>query len=243
MDHLVLLTWGLVPEKGYPYRGPGSTTNIPTFRDGAFRSEHAAWISPIDNWGWAWPTFAPGTDLSAALGAGMIGKELREHLNHDLTRQLLLHFECEQAPNPNNRVTIDERYKDPIGNYRPVVHYDADDYMRKSFKAAVEVSNQIYKQAGIEDKTEYSQANDPDYVVYEGVGYNFWGAGHIVGTHRMGTSADESVVDENGKSWDHQNLYLIGCGNMPTLGTSNPTLTMSALTYKTAEAILQHLEQ
>ncbi len=55
MDHLVFLTWGLLPEKVYPYRGPGCTTYIPTFRDGAFRKDFAAWISPIDNWGCAIP--------------------------------------------------------------------------------------------------------------------------------------------------------------------------------------------
>ena len=87
----------------------------------------------------------------------------------------------------------------------------------------------------------YLAKNEAGHVEYEGEIYNFWGAGHIVGTHRMGTDPKESVCDENGKTWDHDNLYLVGCGNMPTLGTSNPTLTMTALAFKTAEAILQKL--
>jgi choline dehydrogenase-like flavoprotein len=45
------------------------------------------------------------------------------------------------------------------------------------------------------------------------------------------------------RTWDHPNLFLAGCGNMPTLGTSNPTLTMAALTFKAAEAMLNQLEQ
>jgi len=242
MDHLVMLTWGLLPEKAYPYRGPGSTTNIPTFRDGEFRKEHAAWISPIDNWGWSWPVFSPGSDVSSAVSSGMFGKKLREHLNDVLPRQLLLHFECEQTPDPNNRVTIDPQYKDQLDNYRPVIHYDASEYMKKSFEAAKKVSDQIFAANGVEDYTAYSVANDPDYVTYKGQGYNFWGAGHIVGTHRMGTAKENSVVDKNQRTWDHENLYLVGCGNMPTLGTSNPTLTMTALSFKAAEAILKQLE-
>lgn len=242
MDHLVMLTWGLLPEKAYPYRGPGSTTNIPTFRDGEFRKEHAAWISPIDNWGWSWPVFSPGSDVSSAVGGGMFGKKLREHLNDVLPRQLLLHFECEQTPDPNNRVTIDPQYKDQLDNYRPVIHYDASEYMKKSFEAAKKVSDQIFAANGVEDYTAYSVTNDPDYVTYKGQGYNFWGAGHIVGTHRMGSSKEDSVVDKNQRTWDHENLYLVGCGNMPTLGTSNPTLTMTALSFKAAEAILKQLE-
>ncbi|MEP1778026.1 GMC family oxidoreductase [Reichenbachiella sp.] len=243
MDHLCLLTWGLLPEKTYPFRGPGSTTNIPTLRDGEFRKEHAACIIPLDNWGWGWPVFSPGSDVASAVSGGMFGKELRDHINGIVTRQLLLHFECEQAPEPSNRVTIDPEYLDPIGNYRPVIHYDASDYMKKAFEASKKVSDQIFADAGVEDHTAYSADLDPDYVEYNGKGYNFWGAGHIVGTHRMGNSKENSVVDSDSKTWDHDNLYLVGCGNMPTLGTSNPTLTMSALAFKTAEAILKRLKK
>lgn len=243
MDHLCLLTWGLLPEKGYPYRGPGSTTNMSSFRDGTFRKEHAAWICPIDNWGWAWPVFSPGSDLATALSKNMFGQELRAMLADSIPRQLLLHYECEQAPEPNNRVTIDPNYRDAIGNYRPVIHYDASDYMKKAFKAAKELNNQMFEAAGIQDFTTYSPTMSQDYVGYEGQGYNFWGAGHIVGTHRMGKTKKDSVVNKDCRTWDHENLYLVGCGNMPTLGTSNPTLTTTALTFKAAEAILKQLEK
>jgi choline dehydrogenase-like flavoprotein len=242
MDHLCLLTWGLFPEKVYPFRGPGSTTNIATFRDGEFRKDHAAWIVPIDNWGWGWPEFSPGTDVTVAVKEGVFGKKLRERLNNDLTRQVLLHFECEQNPDPNNRVTIDPKYKDQLDNYRPVIHYDASEYMLKAFEAAKNVSDQIFKAKGIKDKTEYKKT-EPDNVVYKGVSYTFRGAGHIVGTHRMGDKKENSVVDKDLRTWDHGNLFLAGSGNMPTLGTSNPTLTLAALSFKASEAILKQLEK
>lgn len=241
MDHLVMLTWGLTAEKVYPYRGPGCTTYIPTFRDGAFRKDFAAWISPVDNWGWSWPTFAPGTDVTNAVNEGMFGKELRAHLADVVPRQALLHFECEQEPLATNRVTIDPAFKDQLGNYRPVIHYDASPYMRKSFEAAKMVSDQIFAKNEIEDRTVYNP-EEPDYVTWKGRGYTFRGAGHVVGTHRMGTSPQDSVVDQNGRAWDHTNLYLVGAGNMPTLGTSNPTLTLVAMTFMSAQAILQQLE-
>src|SRR5476651_411223 len=242
MDHMVLLTWGLTKEKIYPYRGPGSTTNIPTFRDGPFRSEHAAWISPFDNWGWSWPVFSPGSDVSSALSAGLFGPKLRRHLNQTLTRQFLLHFECEQSPDPNNRVTIDHAYLDPLGNYKPIIHYNATEYMLKSMEAGKIVSDQIFAANGIEDHTVYDPINDAGYVTYKGQGYTYRGAGHIVGTHRMGFNKNDSVVNHEQRTWDHPNLFLAGCGNMPTLGTSNPSLTMTALTFKAAEAILKQLE-
>ncbi len=241
MDHLVMLMWGLFPEKVYPYRGPGCTTYLPTFRDGEFRKDFAAWISPLDNWGWSWPTFAPGSDVSNGLAAGKFGKALRDSLADTVTRQALLHFECEQAPDPNNRITVSPQYTDLLGNYRPVIQYDASDYMRKSFEAAKKVGDQIFAANGIEDFTDYNPS-DADYVTWKNRGYTFWGAGHIVGTHRMGSSPADSVVKPTQQTWDHDNLYLVGCGNMPTLGTSNPTLTMTALTFMAAEAILKQLE-
>jgi len=115
--------------------------------------------------------------------------------------------------------------------------------MKKAFATAKKINDQLFAAAGIQDFTFYSLSLNPDYVGYKEQGYNFWGAGHIVGTHRMGSSKKDSVVDKDCRTWDHDNLYLVGCGNMPTLGTSNPTLTTTALTFKAAEAILKHLER
>jgi len=242
MDHLVMLTWGLFDdEKVYSYRGPGCTTYIPTFRDGEFRSEFSAWISPLDNWGWSWPTFAPGTDVSDAIGQGLFGRDLRHRIGDVVPRQALLHFEVEQLPQASNRVTIDPRYVDALGNPRPVIHYDVSDYERKAFAAAKCASDQILCKARITDHTLY-KPTDANHVTWKGRGYTFWGAGHIVGTHRMGSDARTSVVKPTQQSWDHPNLYLVGCGSMPTVGTSNPTLTMTALSFMAAQDILCKLD-
>jgi choline dehydrogenase-like flavoprotein len=162
------------------------------------------------------------------------------YIGDRVTRQALLHFECEQLPEPDNRITINPKYTDILGNPRPVIYYDASPYMRKSFAAARKVADQIFAANHIEDYTDYSPAG-PDYVTWQGKGYMFEGAGHIVGTHRMGDDPKTSVVKPSQQCWDHPNLYLVGCGNMPTLGTSNPTLTMTALTFMAAESILKQL--
>jgi choline dehydrogenase-like flavoprotein len=115
--------------------------------------------------------------------------------------------------------------------------------MLKAFEAATAFTTQLFDQTNVEDFTNYNVNFDPDFVTYKGKGYVFQGAGHIVGTHRMGTTKEDSVVNEDMRTWDHDNLFLVGCGNMPTLGTSNPTLTMAALTFKATEAILKQLEK
>jgi choline dehydrogenase-like flavoprotein len=114
--------------------------------------------------------------------------------------------------------------------------------VKEAFKIAKSVSDDIFSANGIKDHTEYS-ADEADYWEYKDKGYTSRGAGHIVGTHRMGNAPEDSVVDPDMRTWDHQNLFLAGSGNMPTLGTSNPTLTLTALAFKAAEAILKQLER
>jgi choline dehydrogenase-like flavoprotein len=241
MDHAVFFAWGLMPEKVYSFRGPGSTSNIPTFRDGPFRKDFSAFILPIDNWGWGWPTNAPGSDVADAVTQkNLFGPALREHLGETVTRQMFMHYECEQLPLSTNRVTIDEAWKDALGNYRPIITYDVDDYTRRAFEVATGFTAQMFAHGGIENFTEYGPT-DPDYLQYRGVGYSFGGAGHLVGTHRMGTHSDNSVVDQHQRAWHHPNLYVVGCGSMPTIGTSNPTLTMSAMAFMAAESMLRDL--
>ncbi len=66
-------------------------------------------------------------------------------------------------------------------------------------------------------------------------------SGHMIGTYRMGTDPKNSVVDKNQRSHDHGNLFLIGSGVFPTTGTSNPTLTITALTLWAAQTVNQDL--
>ena len=241
MDHPVMITWGLMPANVGAFRGPGSTSGIPAFRDGDFRRIHASFRVEIGNWGWNWAAGAPFSSVSELVDRrNVFGEELRRRLASEVPRQFRIGWEAEQLPEESNRVTIDPRYRDALGNYRPVIHYDLPDYTRAGLAKARTVSDLIFQRLGVEDHTEYKET-DPGYFTYGSKGYTYNGAGHVVGTHRMGFSKGDSVVDRNQRSWDHENLYLVGCGNMPTLATSNPTLTIAALSIWAAENILKDL--
>ena len=43
------------------------------------------------------------------------------------------------------------------------------------------------------------------------------------------------------RSWDHENLYVVGAGSSPTIATSNPTLTLTALALRAADGMLADL--
>jgi choline dehydrogenase-like flavoprotein len=67
------------------------------------------------------------------------------------------------------------------------------------------------------------------------------GAGHIIGTYRMGAAKSSSVVDREQRSWDCKNLFLVGSGVFPTSATANPTLTIAALAFWAADTIANDL--
>jgi choline dehydrogenase-like flavoprotein len=243
MDHPYFLTWGLMPESVGAFRGPGTTSGIPSFRDGPFRGKRAAFRTDIANWGWNMADEAPGKQVGQLVDGGrLFGARLREQIAGTIPRQVRLGFLMEQLPIPENRVTIDRRYLDMLEEPRPVIEYRLDEYTLKGIGEAKRISDAIFRQLAVERHSEYSDKRPGGYVEYpEGTGYNYMGSGHLVGTHRMGRSADDSVVNTDMRAWDHRNLYVVGCGSMPTIGTSNPTLTMTALTYRAIESILKDL--
>ncbi len=58
---------------------------------------------------------------------------------------------------------------------------------------------------------------------------------HPGGGARMGDDPATSVVDSYGRSWDHENLFVVGSPTMVSGGCANGTLTFCALTLRQAE--------
>jgi hypothetical protein len=113
--------------------------------------------------------------------------------------------------------------------------------------AALKIADHVYTRMGIapEDiKSEYP-STDPSYMTVrvkgKQVGLTFMGSGHHMGTHRIGGSPTNSVTDKYSRSWDHTNLYVVGCGSMVTSGSGNPTLTGAALSLMAADDMLRAL--
>jgi choline dehydrogenase-like flavoprotein len=182
------------------------------------------------------------TDLVDLVDAGgRYGESLRQGLVDRVSRQLQLAFMVEVPANPSNRITVDPACTDQLGNMRPILTYDIPDYTMRGVAYARQLSRRIFARLGAEDHTAY----DPDfwgYAVHAGEGYEIRGGNHLAGTHTMGSDPSTSVVDPDQRSWDHHNLYLVGGGSMPTVGTSNVTLTIAALCLRSVRAMLSQLD-
>ncbi|MGX1172358.1 GMC oxidoreductase [Pseudomonas sp. R151218B TE3479] len=266
-DHPIYLAWGLMPEgkSVFPYRGPVSTAGIESLRDGDFRSQRAAWRIEIGNEGWNWPvgdpyvTVAdfidgdnnsrtnplPSTQKPPLPSEVLYGTALIQKLNDLFTRQFRIGFLVEQVEdNPDQSncyiVPSTDGYKDGLGLLRPEIHYDLSDYTKEGFRQAKVLATKIITEllGAVELTVPIGQGK----FTYKGDEYSFQGAGHLMGTYRMGDDPAKSVVDKDQRSWDHKNLFLVGDGVFPSTGTSNPSLTIAALSFQAGDTVANDLK-
>ncbi|HEV2148086.1 MAG TPA: family 16 glycoside hydrolase [Longimicrobiaceae bacterium] len=62
---------------------------------------------------------------------------------------------------------------------------------------------------------------------------------HEAGTLRLGSSPDDSVVDENCRLWGVENAYVAGPMLFPTIGSPNPMLTGTAFARRLATHLVE----
>jgi choline dehydrogenase-like flavoprotein len=207
----------------------------------------------MGNEGWNWATGDPYTTVNALItpgtnpisgpnntvNGGQFGLGLKTQVNAILTRQFRFGCLVEQMPQETNRVTLSSQFKDNLGIPRPEITYDLDDYTKAGFAAAGQAAEQIFQKMNAVDFTYVPPGSS--VFTYQGKEYLLQGAGHVMGTYRMGSDPDTSVVDATLRAHDHSNLYLLGSGVFPSVGTANPTLTIAALTLLAADAIVKTL--
>jgi choline dehydrogenase-like flavoprotein len=250
----------------WPYRGPLITSGIGDLCDGPFRDRRGAFRVDIGNEGWNFvmagivgadphtttvdfvngvnrselnPNPAKLTDHDRA-GPALFGPALTNALNANITRQFRVGFLVEQTPDATNSVTLSDDFRDGLGLQRPKITYNLSDYTKLGIAAAKQMKDLLFKQMDATDHTRIANDDPSQFnVPIDGkiVTLNFMGAGHIMGTYRMGFNKDDSVVDSFQCSHDHDNLYLVGSGTFPTGATANPTLTIAALALRTAQKI------
>ena len=263
MDHPLYLAWALAPKPIWGYRGPLSTAGIEICRDGKFRSDRGAFRIEIGNEGWNFAIgdpntttvdFVNGINFSNLNGnpdrneppKALFGADLVTAINDKLSRQFRLGFLVEQSPDDTNTVTLARGITDHLGLERPQINYNLSEYTKRGLAAARATATAIFDKMGAKEFTtppDKINADDPSSFQWppsEATRIKYFGAGHIVGTYRMGTNANYSVVNDMQRSWDHDNLYLVGSGTFPTVATANPTLTIAALCLRTADHILKN---
>jgi choline dehydrogenase-like flavoprotein len=174
--------------------------------------------------------YAGPSPVEAALRADEWGDPLLERLREDYGRHLGLGALAEQLPRPENRVTLDPDRTDDDGRAVPRIEWRLDDYTRRTLARANEVQRSILDELDV----------TPEWTVGpDDTGPAF----HHMGTTRMGTDPDESVVDPRLRTHDLSNCWIASSSVFVTGGAMNPTLTLAALAIKAADHLDEALRQ
>ena len=220
MDQPKLIAQLTLAEPSWTGMGPIQGSSIMQTSQGDFRGKHAGALFRFNNMA------RSRAGATAALKTGLVGKALDAEIRRQSACTNEIDIEHELLPHPDNRLTLSTR-KDWLGLPRPSVHYDVGDYVRNSSETyTVPLVRELAREmgaTGIEVSTEYTQSD------------------HLMGGTIMGVDAGTSVVDADCRAHDHANLFLPGGGSMPSAGSGNSTLTMAALAFKAADAMVGQL--
>ena len=224
MDHIQFEVIASFPEPLYPFRGPQSIASIEAFRDGAFRSTRSGFRMTIGNDGWG-RTGSPATVIDNLLKNGTYGSALPPAITDQIPKMLRLSFSTEMLAAPGNRIELSTN-TDVLGIPRPLFTFDVGDYSRQALREGFETAKELFK---LMEATVAGEQTMPE---------GKWNtAAHIMGTCIMGDDPTNSVVNRWGRAHDVPNLWIAGSSVFPTSATANPTLTLAALSLRTAAAI------
>jgi gluconate 2-dehydrogenase alpha chain len=160
------------------------------------------------------------------------GAAYRDFLAQYFARYAAIVAQTENLPYPDQMIDLDPNVRDRYGLPAPRLTYN--------WRRPNELARIQFLQKKI---TEIGQAMGASKVWLSPLGPGAPGAHHEGGT-RMGSDPKESVVNRYGQSWDIPNLFIIGSSTFPTMGTGfNPTLTIQALAYMSADAIVNRYKK
>ncbi len=145
-------------------------------------------------------------------------------------RRLRVRNFMEMEPDPENRVLLAEE-RDANGQPIPLVRHRASELDRTSLLALHEELAAELEREGV-GRLETSLASADPWPIDQD-------ASHHMGTTRMGTDPQSSVVDVSCRLHGVENVYLAGASVFPTSGCANPTFTLVALAIRLA----RHLER
>jgi choline dehydrogenase-like flavoprotein len=140
---------------------------------------------------------------------------------------LVLESKPEQAPNPDSRVTLDDRC-DAFGLRRVKLDWRTLPLDRRTAVRGEEIIDAELRRLGIGSMAPLLPGEIEDWPE------NLESGWHQLGTTRMHADPRHGVVDANARVHGLSNLFIVGGSVFPTGGAAPPTLTIVALAVRLA---------
>lgn len=134
----------------------------------------------------------------------------------------------ESLPNKRSYISLDNEQTDAYGYPIAKIHSHLPDMELNRLRYMANSCRELLAASGAEKPFEEYGTHD------------MFSATHVFGTCRMGESAENSVVNAFGQSHRWKNLFIVDASVFPSSGGGeSPSLTISALAFRTAKYIKQ----
>lgn len=134
---------------------------------------------------------------------------------------------AEDLPDPANRVTLSETMADRDGMPAAKMTYRVSQASRANLDFAIARAEEVFREAG-------ALATAADRLKQQ-AGF------HLVGTARMGSDPETSVVDRWGRCHDVPNLFIADASVFVTGSAMNPTATAQAFALRCADRMAREM--
>ena len=175
------------------------------------------------------PTGGP-LGMRAAYGGKPLDEAWGANLHRNTRKIFGRSFEwgiiAEDLPVPENRVVLDPALTDSDGIPAPKIIYQNTENTKKMIAFHLDRAKEAMQAAGAADMTVTPLMRDCGW--------------HLMGTCRMGSDPNRSVVNEWGQSHDVPNLYIYDGSVFVTSSGFNPTGTICAIALRSVKHLIAH---
>jgi choline dehydrogenase-like flavoprotein len=179
------------------------------------------------------PSYGFGGGIERYAPGGGYGAQLKNDYRRYYGSTIGFSGRGEQIPNDDCYCELDPEVKDRFGIPVLRFHWKWTDHeinqvkhMQETFRALVaEMGGEVFSSMPTRERG-YGIATGGSII-------------HELGTVRMGSSAQTSVLNEWCQAWDCRNLFVTDGGPFVSQADKNPTWTIMALAMRTADRILE----
>lgn len=164
-------------------------------------------------------------------GTAKWGSNWKTAVKEYYNRSVSFGMQGESPAYRQNYADLDPTYKDAFGNPMLRITFNWTDNERKMVRYVAEAAlARIATEMGGAIINVSDTITDYSIVPYQST--------HVCGGTVMGSTPDTSVVNKYGQCWDVSNLFVVGASNFPQNAGYNPTGTVGALAFHTADALV-----
>ena len=159
------------------------------------------------------------------------GAGFKDWLRDNYRRLHSIYAQTPSMPSEQFFVDLGPTVRDPWGQTAMRMTHDWTDRGVAAVEVILRIKRKIAQEIGM---TQWWEADPRPF-------YHL--STHEGGTHRMGEDPRTSVVDPYGETHECRGLYAIGGGQFPTSVGDNPTTTIMAMAFMTAERLVGRLSE